>query len=593
MNRNLSLYTNISKRLSSQRDLIRKPIALSVVALLIATGLVSRVSANAGDLDASFGSGGIVITDFGFGARASTLLIQADGKLVVVGRGGPYDSGGFLLARYNQDGSLDASFGSGGYAIIDFGFGEDVAGAAIDASGRIVIAGMSDGDKIVLARYKADGNLDSTFGAGGTVVTPVSGHFYVKDMALQADGKIVVVGDREIPALQTGYDFVALRYTATGSLDSSFDGDGFLVTDFNQPKDFGEAVVIQNDGKIVVAGFTNPEYGGSFSFLNSDFCMARYKADGSLDPTFGNGGRVTSNFPVGTACQEAVLQSDGKIILLGFATNNGEDFALARYNANGSVDSAFGNSGLVLTDFGGAPFQHDRAFAAALQPDGKIVVSGSANGNFDSALVRYNSNGTLDTSFGTEGKVVTDIDESDNFVDVAVYGGGPIVTAAFTQHGIPQTNGSTQLVENFALARYQDGGTSTSADLAVAMSASLNGTLISYTITVNNYGLGSSYYVTLKDTLPANTTFVSFTAPPEWVIYSKPGLGQTGTVSVSKSKMLSTHYQFSSTATFTLVVRVNGAASGTTISNRVFVSSAFTADPYAANNRDIVYTAIP
>ena len=580
MNSNLSVYTMISKGLAGQRGFIRQLITSTLMALLIAT-VVTGVSANPGQLDPSFGSGGIVISDFGFSAQTDALLVQADGKMVVVGKGGPSGSAGFLLARYNPNGSLDTSFGSVGYVVTDFGFGEVLAGAALDANGRIVVAGMSD-DSIVLARYRIDGSLDQTFGNSGKVVTPIGSYFFVSDMALQADGKIVVAGNIVSGPLISTVDFLVVRYTATGSLDTSFGDDGVVVTDFNQPKDHGHAVVIQTDGKIVVSGFTNPEYGAGFSFMNSDFCMARYTPDGSLDATFGIGGKVISNFTVGTACQEAALQSDGKIILLGFAINNGEDFALARYNANGSVDSTFGDGGLVLTDFAGATFPNDRAFAAALQTDGKIVVSGSANSNADSALVRYNSDGTRDTSFGTGGKVVADFDEFDAFVDVAIYGGGRIVTAAYTQGG------------NFTLARYQDDGTSASADLAVAMSGSLTWTLLSYTITVDNYGLGSSYYVTLKDTLPANTTFVSFIAPQDWVVYSKPGLGQTGTVSVSKSKMVGdNHPPFTSTATFTLVVRVNGAASGTTISNRVFVSSASTADPYAANNRDIVYTSIP
>jgi uncharacterized delta-60 repeat protein/uncharacterized repeat protein (TIGR01451 family) len=569
-----------------------------VAAIFVGSTLINRVIAAAGDLDPSFGTGGIAITDFGFSSRADSILIQADGKLVVAGTGGPSGAVGILIARYNPNGSLDSSFGSSGKTITDFGLYELVAGAALDATGRIVVAGMADNDKIFLARYKTDGNLDATFGTDSKGMTPILAPFFISDMALQADGKIVVAGHiKPIPTIEmnTGWDFLVVRYTATGSLDASFGNDGFVRTDFNQPLDAGHTVLIQNDGKILVSGFSNPEGGNSFSFVNSDFCMARYHPDGSLDSTFGTGGKVVSNFAVGTSCIESVLQNDGKIILVGSAWNNTnrEDFALARYNANGSLDTSFGNGGLVLTDFGGTTYLDDSAISVALQEDGKIVVAGNNGGLFDSALARYNPDGTLDTSFGAGGKVITSIDEQDAFTGVAIYGGERIVTCAVAQHGVPQPNGSIQWVGNFALARYQVDGTPASADLAVTLTASQPTNFITYTITVTNYGFDPSYYVTLKDTLPANTTFVSFTAPSGWVVYSKPGLGQSGTVSVSRAKMVASHHPFTSSATFTLVVRLSSAASGTTISNRAYVSSGFTPDPYGANDRDIVYTSVP
>src|SRR6266568_281258 len=231
---------------------------------------------------------------------------------------------------------------------------------------------------------------------------------------------------------------------APGDLDATFCTGGKVTTDFAGDSDHARAVAIQTDGKIVAAGkATNSRRGGE------DFALARYNPNGTLDTTFGTGGKVTTDF-AGDADQAfaLVLQTDGKIVAAGEATSSrrGEDFALARYNPNGTLDTTFGVGGKVTTDFAG---NTDRAFGVALQTDGRIVAAGEATAGYrgeDFALARYNSNGTLDTTFGTGGKVITDFaGDTDRAFALALQTDGQIVAAG---------EAKTQTKEDFALARY-------------------------------------------------------------------------------------------------------------------------------------------
>ncbi len=195
-------------------------------------------------------------------------------------------------------------------------------------------------------------------------------------MAIQSDGKIVVA---EPYNNGSDLDFAVARYNSDGSLDTSFDGDGKVTTDIDSG-DAALAMVIQSDGKILLAG-----YGGGYKY----FALARYNSDGSLDNTFGTGGKVTTD--IGGSYDlvyDIAIQSDGKIIVTGDSYNGNYDFALARYTSNGSLDLSFDGDGKVTTPIGGG---NDYAYDIAIQSDGKIVVAGySDNGsNDDFALVCY------------------------------------------------------------------------------------------------------------------------------------------------------------------------------------------------------------
>jgi uncharacterized delta-60 repeat protein len=301
-----------------------------------------------------------------------------------------------------------------------------------------------------------DGDLDSAFGTDGKVLTDFDHSTDIANaVAVQTDGKLVVVGTTYINNDFSDEDFAVARYNPDGTLDKTFGVGGKVQTDFPGLAAVASSVVIQPDGKIVVAGGAFP----LFTFLG-DFKVVRYNSNGSLDTSFGDGGIVTTTFPEGSYAFDVALQADGKIIAAGTVFvdfNPGEssntDFALARYNPDGTPDAAFGNGGEVSTDFLGL---EDDAFTVLLQPDGKIVAVGSANDPatfYDFAAVRYLSNGTLDTTFGVAGKVHTDFGDQnfDRARSAALHPDGRIVAAGLA---ISQNGG----VQNFAVARYTSNG---------------------------------------------------------------------------------------------------------------------------------------
>jgi uncharacterized delta-60 repeat protein len=298
------------------------------------------------------------------------------------------------------------TFGSGVTTAIGSGddFGRSVT---LQNDGRILVAGESfngsDAD-FALARYNADGSLDMTFGAGGMVTTPVTASddrgFSV---IVEPSGKILVAGYTDNGS---DSDFALIRYNADGSLDTSFDGDGKVTTGILSD-DLGQSVVPQPDGKILVSGY-------SFNGGNFDFALTRYNADGSLDASFGSGGKVTTDIAGHNASYSVTLQPDGKILAAGHTQSGGNDFALVRYNADGSLDTSFDGDGRVTTDFGST---NDVGQSVAIQPDGKISVAGNSfNGtNWDFAVARYNADGSLDTTFDADGRVTTDFGLGDDF----------------------------------------------------------------------------------------------------------------------------------------------------------------------------------
>jgi uncharacterized delta-60 repeat protein len=302
----------------------------------------------------------------------------------------------------------------------------------------------------------AAGDLDPTFGTAGMVTTDINRSTDIANaVAIQADGKLVVVGQTYKHNDFSGEDFVVTRYNADGTLDNTFGVRGRVRTDFPGLAAVPSSVVIQSDGRIVVAGGAFP----LFTFAGN-FELVRYNTNGSLDTSFGNGGIVTTIFPEGSYAFDVALQPDGKIVAAGTifvdfipGEPSNTDFALARYNQDGTPDATFGNGGQVTTDFVG---MEDDAFSVLIQPDGKIVAVGSANDPatyYDFAAVRYLSNGTIDTTFGVAGKVSTDFGVAgfDRARSAALQTDGRIVAAGFA---ISQNGG----VQNFAVARYTSSG---------------------------------------------------------------------------------------------------------------------------------------
>jgi uncharacterized delta-60 repeat protein len=322
---------------------------------------------------------------------------------------GAQGPGDISVARYDSDGSLDPTFGSGGRVTTDFAARSDVGSAiTVQPDGKILVAGAASlaatSFDFALVRYNSDGSLDATFGTGGKVTTDFNGGLdAAAAIGLQTDGKIVLAG-----FATAGDPHVALvRYNSNGTLDTTFGAGGKVITDINGTRNFASALAIQSDGRIVAAGstLTTPD---SFTM----FALVRYNGDGSLDSTFGSGGKVTTQVVAGDGEDDEIfalaIQPDGRIIAAGQA-KFGMDFGMARYLTSGSIDTSFGSNGLVTTDFNG---NIDRARGMVLQSDGKIVLAGAANlttgSTGDFGLARYNPSGSLDSTFGAGGKVITD-----------------------------------------------------------------------------------------------------------------------------------------------------------------------------------------
>ncbi len=396
-----------------------------------------------GSLDLTFGINGIAINTVGSNhSQAYALAIQSDGKIVVAGYSRISFQDDFALARYNTNGSLDNTFGTNGVVTTPIGNADYATDVAIQSDGKIVVAGNSyhngtDWD-FALTRYNSNGSLDNTFGANGIVTTGVgdlNDEAYAID--IQGDGKIVVAGQSHNG---TNKDFALTRYNTNGSLDNTFGTNGIVTTPIGVSYDIVNAMAIQSDGKIVVAGF-------SYNGINDDFALTRYLSNGSLDSGFGINGILTTAVGISDSQANSLsLQSDGKIVVAGFSQNgNNSDFALLRYTSSGSIDNSFGTNGIVTTDIGTGD---DYASSSAIQGDGKIVVAGfSHNGiDFDFSLALYHTNGMLDSTFGTNGIVQTPIGATEDFGrGMALQSDGKIVMA-----------GSANI--SFAVARYDYAG---------------------------------------------------------------------------------------------------------------------------------------
>jgi len=340
-----------------------------------------------GSLDTSFDTDGMVTTTFSpWDAYGVSAAIQADGKILVAGNIGNGANTDFILVRYNSDGSLDSSFGTDGVVTTGIGtYGDFVYALKIQSDEKIVVAGSSDNgpnDDFALVRYNSDGSLDMTFSSDGKVTTSIgSANDVANAMVLQWDGKIVLSG---VSYNGSNFDFTLVRYTANGSLDTGFDSDGKVTTDFGGSHENSYALALQADGKILAAGGRN-------NGTNDEIAIARYNTDGSIDTDFGTDGLQTTNMGLTSCAALSIgIALDGKILVAGRSTADGdEDVILARYTSQGALDSSFDTDGIVSTEIGD---YDEAANAMAIQMDGKIVVAGySLNGSDnDFALARYN-----------------------------------------------------------------------------------------------------------------------------------------------------------------------------------------------------------
>ena len=417
-------------------------------ALVMASGVAW--AANAGDLDTSFDGEGRVVFDVfgGVNDSARAVAIQPDGKIVVAGRWAGFASdgsgGAFALARFNPDGSLNKAFGSGGRTLVAFpNAAAEAKGVAIQPDGKIVAAGTHGGD-FALARLQSDGDLDPSFSGDGKVTTSFGGNLIGEAVAIQGNGKIVVAGTNWELGRDHDADFALARYDTDGSLDSGLDGDGKLTTGLGG-QDEAYAVAIQTN--IPFDHRTRIVVAGHKS---GDIALARYYANGSLDSGFDGDGKRTTDFGGSGAANGVAIQGNGRIVVAGSNAFGGDiDIVLARYATDGDLDASFSSNGRVVTDFGGWVW----ARGIAIQGNGRIVVAGltwpggAGSPDEDFALARYRTDGSLDSSFSGDGKQATGFGDRDRAEAVAIQPDGKIVAAG-------STNVGSEADSDFALARY-------------------------------------------------------------------------------------------------------------------------------------------
>jgi uncharacterized repeat protein (TIGR02059 family)/uncharacterized delta-60 repeat protein len=352
---------------------------------------------------------GKVWTDFNHrNDIAYDALVQSDGKVVAIGKsdGTGYFSSddNFLLVRYNTDSTLDTTYGTAGK--VTYPSSGTTIGAYLQSDGKILVTGSSATGFFILMRFNIDGSLDTSFNPNyGLGIYYFSTNLQIREgvsIAIQSDNKIVVSGMQ----LNSGHDFFIARFNSDGTPDLSFDTDGWTnigISSYGYPNTYNSAddaysVSIQTDNKIIIQG-TSSQYNGSTT--DKKICLVRYNSDGSLDTTFGSNGILSPNIPlVGYEGYSSVIQSDGKILVS--AHNSSDNFALLRYNSNGNIDSSFANNGTLLTSL-------SAVHSVTVDQNGKIYLAeqGQTGNNTDFTILSYDADGTLDTNFGTGGETHT------------------------------------------------------------------------------------------------------------------------------------------------------------------------------------------
>ncbi len=383
-----------------------------------------------GLLDQTFGTGGKVkISISNCNSECRAMVLQTDGKMVLAGSNYSCSNTRMALIRLNKNGSLDNSFGVGGNVIDTFPgiYVSQAHAVAVQSDGKIIVGGEAQdgtGSDLILVRYNSDGTRDNTFGNSGVVITDLgSTQESCYSLAIQPDGKIIT-GGHIIQNNKT--DALLIRYNTQGAIDSSFGTNGISTISLGSTL-WGAifTIKIQPNGKIVVSG---RETGAT---NNYKFLLMRFNVNGFLDSSFGaNGINITSIGDINDT-RDMAIQNDGKIIQAGYARFGSDgEYALVRFNNDGTIDNSFGVSGIVTSYFG-LVNQGDVICSIKIQQDGKVIACGETTKTSfgDIALVRYKPNGTIDSTFGTNGQVITDILNIDHVYTAALQMDNKVVIA--------------------------------------------------------------------------------------------------------------------------------------------------------------------
>lgn len=458
---------------------------------------------------ASAHPGGIIQTEMGVpGTGGKAVWVQPDGKVLVAGTANGFDANHFGLLRYHADGSLDTSFGAAGRVSTVFpDVWASVNDMAVQADGKIVVVGDVY-SKMALARYLPNGALDSSFGDNGLVVSDyASGKESALSLALRADGKILVVGYVGYVGAggdDTALDTLVAQYNTDGSPDNAFGYKGRTVYAFSALRDFANALVLQPDGKILIGGLSESTTTAS----PEDFLLARFNSDGSLDNTFGalqQGFVKTSMSNYDDRIVDVALQSDGKIVVVGQVQDTPTHYAsmLARYTTAGVLDLGFATSGKKMLSNGSGEFA--LAEHLLIQAGDKIVVG--YHGGF--ALSRHSANGVNDSSFGTGGLVSATAVSPFSGYGLAEDASGRLLMTG--RYGYKSTMATARFNTNGSL----DNTFGPRIDLSVRVNGygtAVVGEQSNYQVVVDNFGWDTVGNVVLRDVLPTDATLVSVSA---------------------------------------------------------------------------------
>jgi uncharacterized delta-60 repeat protein/uncharacterized repeat protein (TIGR01451 family) len=465
--------------------------------------LEDRVVPAAGALDSTFGNFGRVTTDLHANTDvANAVAIDSQGRIVVAGSslfGGDTD---FAVARYLSNGKLDTTFNGSGFRTIDVagnGHNDAATGVAIDSQGRIVLGGWAfngTNDDFAAVRLNANGTLDSSFNGTGQVKTTISGEARANAVAIDGLDRPILAGFAHIGGDD---DFALVRYTSLGALDATFDSDGRKTYDVagNGHDDHANGVALDSQGRIVAGGF-------AFNGTDNDFAVARFKADGTIDTSFNSGsGQVKTNIAADDVGRGVAIDTLDRIVLAGYSFLGGDyDFEVARYTSAGVLDASFGFGGTVRDNI--TTGQNDFGTSVAIDAAGNILVGGYSfvPNDDDFAVARFRSNGTLDTTFGTNGNTTINFTGNDFANGVAVDSIGRAVLVG--------QNGAANI--DFALTRVTGNQVAVSVTVTDGVSKATVGQTVTYTITVANAGPDAATRVQLADTFPAGLTGVTYTS---------------------------------------------------------------------------------
>ena len=479
----------------SETDVLSS-VAIQTNGKIVAGGQTSRGGINQfamirydkdGTIDSSYGSQGLVITNFGGACNINSIALQTDNKVVAAGTFNNGSTTDFAIARYLKNGALDTTFNENGEVTSNFGNSDNAISVAIDTTGKIIVGGYytdpSDNSHFEIARYTANGSLDPSFnGSGVTGTTFGSNREYLSAIALQSNGEIIAGGN--VFGAQSSYSELAFaRFNVDGSIDNSFGTSGQTLDPMgSNDYDYLYFLTIAPNGQIFSGGYTLSNNLGSFSLvilnpsgsLDSSFAadgnllfyypgndigyltpmvqnngkivvngtttepsipnfLARFNSDGSSDHTYGNNGMATTN---GSA---AVMQTDQKVVESNSGTvdSTGDvGIVMSRYNLDGSPDLTYGTNGVVQS-FPGA----FATYALAIQPDNKVVVGADVTNNFGEslALIRYNTDGTPDATFGTGGATIPNFQFFNYPQSIAIGSDGKIIVSEVANNASGQT----------------------------------------------------------------------------------------------------------------------------------------------------------